>query len=467
MRVNIFLILLALTCVNMALFISLHVLTLNLKMDTLFTSSPSSSCQGEDDNLSIYEITSPTDAPPSRLLPSRVYFRRPPSQPSGSCHTSVPSSSCDPGPSDDLLITLRKGKRKCTYPVSSFVFYHQLSSPTYAFITSLESTSISNTVHEALSHLGWRNAMIEEMTALDDNGTWDLVSLPGGKKAISCKWVFSVKVNLDGTVTQLKAHLVAKGYAQTYGINYSDTFSPVAKLTSIRLFLSMAATHNWSLDQLDIKNDFLHGDLQEEVYMEQPLGFIAQGESDKVCRLRKSLYGLKQGPHAWFGKFSHALIRFGISSLKTFLQEKLGAKPSGTLMMLNRQLIKEGKLCKDPERYRRLVGKLNYLTVTRLDIVYFVSVAGSRENKRSTSGYCVFVGRNLVSWKTALHIASNPVFHEVDCHFICEKIQDGLVSTGYVKTEEQLGDILTKAVNGARISYMYNKLDMIDIFAPA
>ncbi|KAL0560874.1 hypothetical protein IC582_001289 [Cucumis melo] len=280
--------------------------------DTLFTSSPSSSCQGEDDNLSIYEITSPTDAPPSRLLPSRVYFRRPPSQPSGSCHTSVPSSSCDPGPSDDLLITLRKGKRKCTYPVSSFVFYHQLSSPTYAFITSLESTSISNTVHEALSHLGWRNAMIEEMTALDDNGTWDLVSLPGGKKAISCKWVFSVKVNLDGTVTQLKAHLVAKGYAQTYGINYSDTFSPVAKLTSIRLFLSMAATHNWSLDQLDIKNDFLHGDLQEEVYMEQPLGFIAQGESDKVCRLRKSLYGLKQGPHAWFGKFSHALIRFGM-----------------------------------------------------------------------------------------------------------------------------------------------------------
>ena len=154
--------------------------------------------------------------------------------------------------------------------------------------------------------------MIEEMDALNGNGTWNLVHLPTGKKAIECRWVFSVKVNPDGSVARLKARLVAKGYAQTYGVDYSDIFSPVAKMTSVRLFIFLAATHNWDLHQLDIKNAFLHGDLQEEVYMKQPLGFVAQGEIGKVCRLRKSLYGLKQSPRAWFGKFSQAVEKFGL-----------------------------------------------------------------------------------------------------------------------------------------------------------
>ena len=100
---------------------------------------------------------------------------------------------------------------------------------------------------------------------------------------------------------------MAKGYAQTYGVDYSDTFSLVAKMTSVRIFISLAATYHWDLHQLDIKNVFLHGDLQEEVYMEQPPGFVTQGEIGKVCRLRKSLYDLKQSLCAWFGKFSQAL----------------------------------------------------------------------------------------------------------------------------------------------------------------
>ena len=105
---------------------------------------------------------------------------------------------------------------------------------------------------------------------------------------------------------------MAKGYAQTYGVDYSDTFSPVAKMTSVRLFISLAVVHNWPLHQLDIKNAFLHGDLQEEVYMEQPPGFVAQGENGKVCHLKKSLYGLKQSPRAWFGKFSEVIQQFGL-----------------------------------------------------------------------------------------------------------------------------------------------------------
>ena len=120
---------------------------------------------------------------------------------------------------------------------------------------------------EALTYPGWRSAMIE-MDALTDNDTWDLVRLPTGKKAIGCRWVFIVKVNPDGSIARLKACLVAKGYAQIYGVDYSDTFSPVAKLT-------LTATHGWDLHQLDIKNTFLHGDLAEEVYMEHPPGFVA------------------------------------------------------------------------------------------------------------------------------------------------------------------------------------------------
>ena len=128
--------------------------------------------------------------------------------------------------------------------------------------------------------------------------------LPTDKKAISCRWVFAIKFNPDGSVTRLKARLVAKGYAQTYGVYYSDTFFLVAKLTFVRLFISLAASYDWDLHPLDIKNVFLHGDPQEEVYKEQPPGFVTRGEIGKVCRLRKSLHGLKQSTCAWFGKFS-------------------------------------------------------------------------------------------------------------------------------------------------------------------
>ena len=138
---------------------------------------------------------------------------------------------------------------------------------------------LPNIFHEALSHLGWRSAMIEEMNALDENGIWDLVQLPIGKKAIECRWVFVVKVNPNGSVARLKACLVAKGYAQSYGVDYSDIFFPIVKMTFVRLFISLASTHDWDLHQLDIKNDFLHGDLQEEVYMKQHPRFVAQSES--------------------------------------------------------------------------------------------------------------------------------------------------------------------------------------------
>ena len=138
--------------------------------------------------------------------------------------------------------------------------------------------------------------MAKEMDALYSNYTWELVALPPGKSHVGCRWVYTVKVGLDGQIDRLKARLVAKGYTQRYGSDYYDTFSPVAKIASICLLLSMVDMRSWPIFQLDIKNAFLHGDLAEEVYMEQPPGFVAQGESSLVCKLRRSLYGLKQSP---------------------------------------------------------------------------------------------------------------------------------------------------------------------------
>ncbi|RVW49076.1 Retrovirus-related Pol polyprotein from transposon RE1 [Vitis vinifera] len=408
------------------------------------------------------------------------------------------------------------------------------------------------------------------------------------------------------------------------------------------------------IPELDIKNVFLHGDLAEEVYMEQPPGFVAQGESGLVCRLRRSLYGLKQSPRAWFSRFSSVVQEFGmllstadhsvfyhhnslgqciylvvyvddivitgsdqdgiqklkqhlfthfqtkdLGKLKYFLgieiaqsssgvvlsQRKyaldileetgmLDCKPVDTPMDPNVKLVPgQGEPLGDPGRYRRLVGKLNYLTITRPDISFPVSVvsqflqspcdshwdavirilryikstpgqgvlyenrghtqvvgytdadwAGSPTDRRSTSGYCVFIGGNLISWKSkkqdvvarssaeaeyramalatceliwlrhllqelrfgkdeqmklicdnqaALHIASNPVFHErtkhieVDCHFIREKIASGCVATSFVNLNDQLADIFTKSLRGPRIKYICNKLGAYDVYAPA
>jgi hypothetical protein len=145
--------------------------------------------------------------------------------------------------------------------------------------------------------------MLEEMEALDKNNTWVLTTLPPNKKVVGCKWVFTVKQSSEGKIERYKAMLVVKGYWQTYGVNYDETFAHVAKMNTIRTIISIAAYYNWKLLQLDVKNAFLHGDPQEEVYMEIPPGFNSKQTEGKVCRLRKSLYGLKKSPRAWFGRF--------------------------------------------------------------------------------------------------------------------------------------------------------------------
>ena len=152
--------------------------------------------------------------------------------------------------------------------------------------------------------------MKTEITALEDNHTWDVTELPPGRRAIGCQWLFSNKYNADGTIERPKARLVARGNRQREGFDYKDTFALVAKMNTVRFLLVVSAAQRWEVHQMDVHNAFLHGDLEEEIYMQLPPGFQSS-KPNQVCRLRKSLYGLKQAPRCWFSKLSKSLLEFG------------------------------------------------------------------------------------------------------------------------------------------------------------
>ncbi|KAK9077344.1 hypothetical protein SSX86_005681 [Deinandra increscens subsp. villosa] len=504
---------------------------------------------------------------------------------------------------------------------------------------------------QAVCHPHWQKAMAEELRALEHNNTWTLVPLPRGHKPIGCRWVYKIKYNSNGTIERYKARLVAKGYTQVEGIDYKDTFSPTAKLTTLRCLLTVAAARNWFTHQLDVQNAFLHGDLHEVVYMTPPPGLHRQGENT-VCRLNKSLYGLKQASRNWFSTFSSTIREAGYTQskadyslftkvcgtsfvailiyvddilltgndlqemkrlkeclLKRFLIKDLGdlkyflgiefsrskngifmsqrkyaldllqdcgltgARPEKFPMEQNIKLtLTNGEKLHDPTKYRRLVGRLIYLTVTRPDIMYSVRTlsqfmhephkphwdaamrilryikgtpgqglllpstnnlslkafcdsdwGGCRTTRRSVSGYCIFLGTSLVSWKSkkqtnvsrssakaeyramantcleltwlryilqdlkvplvapsplycdnqaALHIAANPVFHErtkhieIDCHIVREKLQARMIKPSHIPTRLQLADIFTKALGRVQFETLRNNLGVCDLHSP-
>ena len=441
--------------------------------------------------------------------------------------------------------------------------------------------------------------------------------------------------------------MVALGNHQQYGVNYNETFAPVVKITTIRTILALAASQQWCLHQLDVKNAFLHGDLSEDIYMRPPAGLFSKPTST-VCKLRRSLYGLKQAPRAWYAKFASTLLDFEfikskydaslflrtttagavfvlvyvddivitgtdlslIQHLKQHLQKSFHMKDLGVLayflgleiqtdkhgiflsqhkyamdlvaaaglqdlspldtpMEINVKLRKdEGELLQDPTIYRTLVGSLIYLTNTRPDLSYAVQqvsqfmasprhlhmaavkriiryvkgtlqrglcypartsstlhaysdadYAGCSDTRRSTTGWCMFLGPALISWKSkkqdrvskssteseyramsqacseilwlqglltelgfrqdtptplygdntsAIHLTANPIFHErtkhieVDCHFIRDAFEDRVISLPHVTSTLQVADIFTKTLTRQRHQFLVDKLMLLD-----
>ncbi|KAG7572452.1 Ribonuclease H-like superfamily [Arabidopsis suecica] len=524
-----------------------------------------------------------------------------------------------------------------------------------AFLGQIDQHWIPQTYEEAIQHQVWRDAIAAERQAMEHNHTWEEGELPKGKKAVTSKWVFTIKYKSNGDIERYKARLVARGFTQTYGVDYLDTFAPVAKLHTVRVVLSLATNLEWELWQMDVKNAFLQGELEEEVYMRPPPGLEDKEAPGKVLKLKKAIYGLKQSPRAWYHKLSTTLLgrgfkkseadhtlftlpsqegivvilvyvddiiisgndKVGIQDTKDFLKStfdikdlgelkyflgievcrskeglflsqrkytldllsqvgKLGAKPAKTPLeddyKANRKGELDNKPFEDVTQYRRLVGKLIYLTITRPDICFAVNVvsqhmqaptlhhwnmvnrilkylkgapgqgiwmgcnkntelvgycdadyAGDKTDRRSTTGYCTFIGGNLVTWRSkkqkvvslssaeaeyramrklttelmwlkallkdfgidtpkpitmhcdnqaAIHIASNSVFHErtkhieVDCHKVREQVQLGVILPCYTESEEQLADIFTKGASTKVCEYIHHKLGLVDLSRP-
>ena len=169
------------------------------------------------------------------------------------------------------------------------------------------------TYNEAVSDTDmghWLEAMKSEIDSMYSNKVWTLVDPPEGIVPIGCKWIYKRKIGIDGKVSTFKARLVAKGYSQRQGVDYEETFSPVAMLKSIRILLAIAAWYDYEIWQMDVKTAFLNGNVEEEIYMTQPEGFISTGEEQKVCKLQRSIYGLKQASRSWNIRFDTTIKEF-------------------------------------------------------------------------------------------------------------------------------------------------------------
>lgn len=167
------------------------------------------------------------------------------------------------------------------------------------------------TYEEAVKSDKWKKAMDAEIEEIERNNTWELIEMPPEGKVIEVKWIYKTKLNEKGEVDKYKALLVAKGYNQQYGVDYAEVFAPVARLDIVHVILSLAARNDWTVYQLDVKSAFLHGELNEEVFIAQPPGYEQKGQEHKVYKLKKALYSLKQAPQAWYSRIESYFMKEG------------------------------------------------------------------------------------------------------------------------------------------------------------
>jgi len=201
-----------------------------------------------------------------------------------------------------------------------------------SLITKIDNKHEASTFKEAYKHECWMEAMKVEYEALMKNKTWDLVPYPNEKNVIGNEWIYKVKFNSVGDIEKYKTRLVAKCFAKKYNIDYEETFAPMAKMPIVRIILALSAAQGWKVFQLDVKSAFLNGDLDVEIFINQPEGFIVEGKESFVCKLKKSLYGINQAPRAWYINILGYFVDIGFS--KCFSNADLSVLNQGKDMVL-------------------------------------------------------------------------------------------------------------------------------------
>ena len=261
-------------------------------------------------------ITSPTTSkspsePTSSPSHSNQPNKTPPNSPSSSSSSPTPipspspqSSNSPPPPPQNQHSMRTRAKNNITKPIKKLTLA----------ATPKGKSKIPTTVAEALRDPNWRNAMSEEFNAGLRNSTYDLVPPKPHQNFVGTRWIFTIKYNPDGSINRYKARFLAKGFHQQHGLDYSNTFSPVIKSTTVQTVLDIAVSRSWDIRQLDINNAFLQGRLTEDVYVAQPPGFINPDRPNYVCHLKKALHGLKQAPRAWYQELRGFLLTCGFTN---------------------------------------------------------------------------------------------------------------------------------------------------------
>ncbi|CAL2238905.1 unnamed protein product [Prunus armeniaca] len=249
---------------------------------------------------------------------------------------------------------------------------------------------------DAAQDESWRKAMEAELEMIEKNDTWKLVERPFAKPVIGVKWVYKTKLNLDGTVQKNKARLVAKGYSQKPGIDYNETFAPVARLDTIRTLIALAAQKEWSLYRLDVKSAFLNGVLKEEVYVDQPQGFVKKDEETKVYKLHKALYGLKQAPRAWYDEIDAYFNKAGFK--KSPSEATLYVKAEGSDVLIVSlyvdDIVYTGSSSQMIEEFRR--DMMEHYEMTDLGVLHHFLGMGLIQSKQNIFLHKRKYGQKLV-----------------------------------------------------------------------
>ncbi|GJV38271.1 retrovirus-related pol polyprotein from transposon TNT 1-94 [Tanacetum coccineum] len=353
-------------------------------------------------------------------------------------------------------------------------------------------------IKEAMADSAWIEAMQEELHQFDRLQVWELVDKPFGKNVIKLKWLWKNKKDEDQTVIRNKARLVAKGYAQEEGIDFEESFAPVARLEAVRIFVAYAAHKSFPIYQMDVKTAFLNGPLKEEVYVAQPDGFVDPDHPDKVYRLRKALYGLKQAPRAWYDKLSKFLISKDITKGiidPTLFTIKYGEdillihqSPHGifinqakyTLEILKKHGMEKGQSIGTPMAtkpkldadlsgepvdqtdYRTIHMGLWYPKGSGFELTAFSDSdhVGCVDTRKSTSGGIQFLEAEYVALSASCAQHSRTKHIHTRYHFIKEQVENGIIELYFVRTEYQLADMFTKALPEERFQYLVRRIGM-------